>query len=263
MPGDPAARKSLVVAIDGPSGAGKSSVARGVAAALGLRYLDTGATYRALTWLVLATGTDPADTHALAAAAAALRAELELATDPGRAFVRVAGRDITAEIRGPDVTAQVSAVSAVPAVRDELVAYQRSVIGAGGIVVEGRDIGTVVAPRAAVKIYLTAAADERAVRRSRDNSAAHSDGSNRSVGSASAALHAGAAAADLAAVRADLERRDRLDSGRVSAPLARADDAVVLDSTDLPLADVIAAVLALVAERTGIRPPTLERGRQP
>lgn len=227
-------RDVLVVAVDGPSGSGKSTVARGVATALGLRYLDTGAVYRALTWLVLRNGLDLSDHEAIEAAAANLT--LEISTDPAHAEVGVDGVEVTSAIRGGDVTAAVSAVSAIPAVRTRLVGLQRHLIGAGGIVVEGRDIGTHVCPDAPVKIFLTAAADARARRRSLElaGAAVTSD--------------------DVALVRADLERRDRLDTNRQASPLAQAPDAVVLDSTALDARGVIAAVLNLVQERTGVVP---------
>ena len=155
---------TLVVAIDGPSGSGKSTVARGVARILGLRYLDTGAMYRALTWWVIEQGVDPADESSVLAAATTF--DLDMSTDPvAQQVVLVSGHDVTRAIRSAAVTQQVSAVSAVAEVRRQLVARQRVIIGAGGIVVEGRDIGTTVCPAAPVKIFLTAATEARAVRR--------------------------------------------------------------------------------------------------
>jgi cytidylate kinase len=220
----------VVVAVDGPSGSGKSSTSRGVAARLGLRYLDTGAMFRAMTWWMLRHDVAVDDADSVAAHADAPR--LESGTDPQQPTITVDGVDVAGPIRSPEVTAAVSAVSAVPAVRARLLAEQRSIIGDGGIVVEGRDIGTVVAPRAAVKVFLTAAADARAVRRT-------------------AELTAGT---DPAATERDLLRRDRLDSGRVHAPLAMAADAVRIDTTRHSLDEVIATVTALVEraqERTG------------
>lgn len=219
------------VALDGPSGSGKSTVARGVARALGWRYVDTGATYRAVTLAVLRAGADPADADAVRAVAA--RAAVELTTDPDRPVVLLDGADVTAEVRGPAVTAAVSAVSAVPEVRRRLVALQRALAGADGAVVEGRDIAAVVLPAAAVKVYLDASPVERARRRAADGDA-------------------GVPTADAStevlqqAVAADLERRDALDSGRTSSPLAVADDAVVLDSSGLSADAVVAQVLDLV-----------------
>jgi CMP/dCMP kinase len=225
---------TLVVAIDGPSGSGKSTVARGVARALGLRYLDTGATYRALTWAVLDRGVNPEDTDPVIALAATVK--IEVSTEPDDLSVEVDGRDVASAIRGSGVTHAVSAVSAIPQVRERLVALQRSVIGNGGIVVEGRDIGTVVCPEAPVKIFLTASSDARATRRWADP------------------VEAAAASRDVEAVRADLARRDQLDSTRITSPLTRATDAVSLDSTAMDADAVIAAILDIVAERTGMVP---------
>jgi CMP/dCMP kinase len=233
MPAPEVDLSTLVVAIDGPSGSGKSTLARGVGRELGLRYLDTGAMYRALTWWVLHTGTDPADEQRVLAAAATFR--LEISAEPDHQLVRVHGHDITTEIRSIEVTRAVSAVSAIPAVRRQLVSEQRAIVAAGGIVVEGRDIGTAVCPAAPVKIFLTAAADTRAARRAREVEAAGGS-SRRSVD----------------AVRADLDRRDHLDSHRVASPLNQAPDAVVLDTTNLDANQAIAVVLTLVHERTGL-----------
>lgn len=219
------------VALDGPSGSGKSTVARGVARALGWRYVDTGATYRAVTLAVLRAGANPADADAVRAVAA--RAAVDLTTDPDRPVVLLDGADVTAEVRGPAVTAAVSAVSAVPEVRRRLVALQRALAGADGAVVEGRDIAAVVLPAAAVKVYLDASPVERARRRAADGDA------GVPTADASAEVLQQAVAADLA-------RRDALDSGRTSSPLAVADDAVVLDSSGLSADAVVAQVLDLV-----------------
>ncbi|MER5643595.1 (d)CMP kinase [Streptosporangium sp. NPDC002524] len=214
----------LVVAMDGPSGSGKSSASRGVARALGLRYLDTGAMYRAITWWMLQKGVDLGDPEAIAARA--LDPVLTLGTDPDSAVVAVDGVDAVAPIRTSEVTAAVSAVSAVPEVRHRLVAEQREIIGSGGIVVEGRDIGTVVAPGAAVKIYLTASADARALRRTAELTGT-----------------------TVAAQRAAMARRDTLDSTRKADPLAKAADAVELDTTALNLEEVIAEILRVIKEK--------------
>jgi cytidylate kinase len=223
-------RRNLVVAIDGPSGAGKSTVARGVAEALGLRYLDTGAMYRAVTWLALNRGVDLSDAAALVELAE--QAGLELDTDPAAPTVRADGIDHTAAVRLPEVTAAVSTVSAVPGVRLSMVARQRAIIGEGGIVVEGRDIGSTVAPDAPVKVFLVAAAEERAERRARQDGAADSD--------------------TLSWTEADLARRDLADSSRAASPLAQAPDAVLVDSTGIGADDVIRRVLAL-AEAVSLR----------
>ncbi|MET8046805.1 MULTISPECIES: (d)CMP kinase [unclassified Streptosporangium] len=214
----------LVVAMDGPSGSGKSSASRGVARALGLRYLDTGAMYRAITWWMLQRGVDLADPGAIAAGA--IDPILTLGTDPDAPTVAVDGVDAAGPIRTAEVTAAVSAVSAVPEVRRRLVAEQREIIGSGGIVVEGRDIGTVVAPDAVVKIYLTASADARALRRTAELTGT-----------------------TVEAQRAAMARRDTLDSTRKADPLAKAADAVELDTTALNLEEVIAEILRVIKEK--------------
>ncbi|WP_406319775.1 (d)CMP kinase [Streptosporangium sp. NBC_01639] len=210
--------------MDGPSGSGKSSASRGVARALGLRYLDTGAMYRAVTWWMLEQGVDLADPAAIAARA--LVPVLSMGTDPDAPTVAVDGADAAVAIRSSEVTAAVSAISAVPEVRRRLVAEQREIIGAGGIVVEGRDIGTVVTPAAPVKIYLTASADARALRRTAELTGT-----------------------TVEAQRAAMARRDTLDSTRKTDPLAMAADAVELDTTALNLEEVIAEVLRVIKEK--------------
>ncbi|MFB9238691.1 (d)CMP kinase [Plantactinospora siamensis] len=212
----------LVVAVDGPSGSGKSTVSRRLAGGLDAKYLDTGAMYRAVTWAVLRSGVDPQDAEAVAKTAAAT--ELTIGVDPAAPQIAVDGVPVDREIRGPEVTAAVSAVSAVPEVRRLLVERQRELIlAAGRIVVEGRDIGAVVAPDADLKVYLTASADARAQRRSAES------------------------AADVAATAADLARRDRLDSTRKASPLQQAPDAVVLDTTELGIDEVVERLRELLA----------------
>jgi len=215
---------AIVVAVDGTSGSGKSSTCRGVADRLGLRYLDTGAMYRAVTWWMLRHDVDVHDADAVAAHAGA--PDLVSGTDPLAPTISVDGTDVSVEIRSDEVNAAVSPVSAVPAVRDRLVALQRAIIGEGGIVVEGRDIGSVVWPQAEVKVYLTADPAARAARRALENGGA-----------------------DVAATEASLLDRDRIDSGRAVAPLTMADGAVHVDSTDLTLDEVIDLVAGLVAEK--------------
>lgn len=219
-----------VVALDGPSGTGKSTVARALAVRLGLRYLDTGAMYRAVTLVVLRSRVDPADTPAVCAVAEAVT--VEVTTDPSRQHVAVDGESVDEQIRSAPVTAAVSAVSAVPEVRTKLVAIQRRLIGPGGIVVEGRDIGTVVAPDAPLKIFLTASADVRASRR---------------------AGQEGFATGDVRATEADLRRRDTYDSSRALSPLRAADDAVEVDTSQLSIGEVLDLLVDLAAERR-IRP---------
>jgi len=206
----------LVVAIDGPSGAGKSSASRAAAIALGLRYLDTGSMYRALTWWLLDQGVDVGD----AALVGQLAAEpvIEVGTDPHAPWTRVNGTDVSAAIRTREVTAAVSAVAAVPRVRAHLIAQQRDIIArADGIVAEGRDIGTVVAPDAPVKVFLTADQDARAGRRAAEV--------NWSA----------------TATRVEQDRRDRLDA----AQSGKAEDAVEIDSTRLELDQVVDIIVRL------------------
>lgn len=207
-----------VVAIDGPSGAGKSTVARGVADALGLAVLDTGAMYRAVTFAVLDAGVDLTDEDACTTVARSI----ELTVDDR---VRIGDRDVTTEIRGPEVTAAVSTVSAHAAVRQVLVERQRvwATVHGGGVV-EGRDIGTVVFPDAPIKVFLTASDDERARRRQRDEAGAARD-------------------VDLEHVRESLSVRDRLDSTRSTSPLAQAVDALVLDTTTMTADEAVATVV--------------------
>jgi CMP/dCMP kinase len=208
-----------VIAIDGPAGSGKSTVARAVAARLGLAYLDTGAMYRAVTFAAIRRGIDPSDTVPVGRLAAEI--DMEVADT-----VTVDGVDATIEIRSPEVTRAVSAVAANPAVRAELVGRQRRWADEhGGGVIEGRDIGTVVFPDAAVKVYLTADDSERATRRSKEMLDMHYD-----------------------QVAADIARRDHIDSTRAASPLAVADDAVHLDTTGRSIDQVVDAVLELASQ---------------
>lgn len=224
--------QGIVVAIDGPSGSGKSSTSRGVAAELGLRYLDTGAQYRALTWWMLEHGVDLDDPAAIAAAS--LFPRIESGTDPEAPAMTVDGRRVDREIRGPAVTAAVSRVAGVPTVRTRLIEAQREYIRAAvaagpGIVAEGRDIAEVVWPVAETKIYLTADQAVRAARRRAENGGE-----------------------DLARTQADLARRDAEDA-LTTRPLDAAPGAVVVDGTHLSLAEVIAKIVAIATA-------TAERG---
>jgi CMP/dCMP kinase len=219
------AAEGIVVAIDGTSGSGKSSTSRGVADRLGLRYLDTGAMYRAMTWWMLRHGVDVHDPEAVAARCA--EPELATGTDPLGPTIAVDGEDVASAIREPAVNAAVSPVSAVPQVRARLLAIQRAAIEAAlagpGIVVEGRDIGSVVWPDANVKLYLSADASARATRR-----AAEEGGS------------------DVIATKASLLARDQIDTGRTVSPLVMAPGAVHIDTTTYSLDEVIDQVVALV-----------------
>jgi cytidylate kinase len=222
---------SLVIAVDGPAGTGKSSVSRGLARALGARYLDTGAMYRIVTLAVLRAGVALEDTPGIEAAAADVPLSVGYDPDEDRAYLDA--EDVSGEIRGDAVTKAVSAVSAVPAVRARLVGLQRELAaGPGSVVVEGRDIGTVVLPGADVKIFLTASAEERARRRNDQN------------------VESGLPS-EYEAVLADVKRRDHLDSTRVVSPLRAADDAVVVDTSDMTEPEVVAHLLELVKQRAG------------
>jgi len=213
-----------VVAVDGPSGSGKSTVSRRLATALDGVYLDTGAMYRAVTWAVLQAGADLADAEAVTKVA--LETELSIGTDPVAPHFFANGTNVDAPIRGPEVTSSVSAVAAVPAVRKHLVGLQRAMIAdAPRIVVEGRDISSVVAPDADLKVYLTASAAARAARRSAED------------------------ATDIAATEADLARRDKFDSSRAADPLRRADDAIEVDTTGMGIDQVVVHLLDLLNSR--------------
>jgi cytidylate kinase len=222
----------MIIAIDGPAGSGKSTVARGVARRLGFTYLDSGALYRAVTLLALEREADLDDAATLSALASGASIELH---DRGEESVEVHvdGRDISHEIRTPRVTGASSTVAAHAEVRKVLLSKQRELIAAGNYVVEGRDIGTVVAPDAALKVFLTADPDERARRRT-------------------AELERRGEQTTAQDVKAAIEKRDRLDSTRSAAPLRAAEDAVNLDTTGLEANDVIERVLELVqGARTG------------
>ncbi|MFB7032178.1 MULTISPECIES: (d)CMP kinase [unclassified Streptomyces] len=218
--------ESVIVAIDGPSGTGKSSTSKAVAAKLGLSYLDTGAQYRAITWWMISNGVDVSDAGAVAAVAA--KPVIVSGTDPSRPTITVDGTDASGPIRTEEVTSKVSAVSAVPEVRALITELQRTIARGAeqGIVVEGRDIGTTVLPDADLKIFLTASPAARAARRSGELKGA-----------------------DVRATQEALVKRDAADSSRKTSPLAKADDAVEVDTTDLTLDQVIECVVTLVDEK--------------
>ena len=217
-----------MIAVDGPAGAGKSSAARGVATELGLRYLDTGAMYRALTWFLITQRLDVTDPAVVAANAR--RPVIEVGTDPGRPAIAVDGADVSGAIRSRAVSNAVSAVASVPEVRAHLIAQQRDILAracaAGqGIVAEGRDIGTVVAPQAVVKVFLTASEEARASRRSADLTA--DPGATPDV------------------TRDENKRRDRADAPQTMM----ANDAIEVDSTVLSLDEVISLIVRAAGER--------------
>ncbi|MFJ8822262.1 (d)CMP kinase [Streptomyces sp. NPDC102467] len=224
-----AAPAAVIVAIDGPSGTGKSSTSKAVAAQLGLSYLDTGAQYRAITWWMVNNGIDLTDPSAVAAVAG--KAEIISGTDPSAPTITVDGTDVAGPIRTSEVTSKVSAVSAVPEVRARITELQRSIAASAavdgvGIVVEGRDIGTTVLPDADLKVFLTASPEARAARRSGELKGA-----------------------DVKATQEALIKRDAADSSRKTSPLAKAGDAVEVDTTDLTLQQVIECVVTLVEEK--------------
>lgn len=220
----------MIIAIDGPAGAGKSTVARGVARRLGMAYLDTGAMYRALTWLAAERGVDPGDAGALEALARDEPIEVEPTDDGDR--VRIAGHDVTEAIRRPEVAARVSEVAAHHGVRERMVAAQRAVMSDGSWVCDGRDVGTVVCPSADLKVFLTAALEERARRR-------HADLAARGIDM------------DPEEVVEDVRRRDRFDTTREVSPLRVAADAVVVDSSELDADSVVSLIVQLAEDRRG------------
>ena len=217
-----------MVAIDGPAGAGKSTVARAVAERLGFAYLDTGAMYRALTWLALERGIDPTDGEALAALAR--HEEIELRPGAAGLEVSIAGHDVTSAIRAPAIGDHVSAVAVHAGVREAMVAAQRRITATGSWVVDGRDVGTTVRPDADLKIFLTADLEVRAGRR-------HAE------------LRDASDPRDLAEVRDDLARRDRWDRTRDESPLRPAEDAVVVDTSAMAVDEVVAEVTRRARER--------------
>ena len=217
----------LIIAIDGPSGSGKSSTSRGVARRLGLHYVDTGAMYRAMTWWMLEQGVDVDDPEAVAARCG--EPVIVLRDDPTDPGVSVDDQDVSADIRDAAVADAVSRVAAVPEVRERLVRSQRSMVDAAitagaGVVMEGRDIGTVVLPGADLKIYLTADVEARAARRALEEAERSGRGS-------------------VASAHANLESRDALDTTRTVSPLQQAADAIAIDGTHLSLDEVIDAVI--------------------
>lgn len=220
----------MIIAIDGPAGSGKSTVARAVARALGFRYLDTGAMYRAVAYRALALGLQLSDEPSIARITTEERITFDHdAASPGSPRVLIGGTDVTQEIRTPRVDDAVSPVSSLPSVRDAMVAQQRRIAEEADAVVEGRDIGTVVFPHAEVKVFLTAAPSVRASRRAAQNVA-------RGMENTAGVLEA-------------LIRRDEADSSRVHSPLACAPDAVEIDTTNLSLEEVVERVSALVEAR--------------
>jgi cytidylate kinase len=217
--------KRLIVAVDGPSGAGKGTVARATARALDYAHVDTGAMYRAVAWLAVRRD------GRIDAGGSAARIAREAAIDVTDGAVRIDGHDVTAAIRTPEIDMAAAAVARLGEVRAALVERQRALGRGGGVVMEGRDIGTVVFPGADVKVYLDASPEERARRRAADPA------------------HSGRGASDVAHVAEGMAARDRSDSTRSVAPLVKAADAVYIDTTGVPIEDVVARVLELVKQR--------------
>ncbi len=221
VPGD----QKLKIAIDGPAGAGKSTVARLVAERLGYLYIDSGAMYRAVTWRLLQIGAEVADPALVARLVGSMRVELQPGRQGRASRVLVDDVDVTDFIRSREVSSQVPIVAAQPAVRRHLLQEQRRLAAAGGVVMDGRDIGTVVMPDADLKIFLTASLLERARRRWAETAGAGS-------------------AADMEAAMQEIAARDEKDSRRATSPLRQAEGALLIDSTGLTIEEVVAAVLS-------------------
>lgn len=218
----------MIIALDGPSGAGKSTIAKMVAERLGFSCLDTGAMYRCIAWWALNHGIALDDSEKLGAVAA--NKQIEFTVEPGSIApkqVLIDGVDVTSAIRTGEIDRSVSAASSIPAVRTALVEQQRRIGNAGNYVVEGRDIGTTVFPNAEVKVFMTASAEERARRRVKQN------------------LERGIGDTDFESVLADINRRDELDSSRGTSPLRAADDAVMLDTSDMAIEEVVEFICEL------------------
>ena len=219
--------KKIVVAIDGPAGAGKSTIAKLVAEKLGYAYIDTGAMYRSVAWKFLQTGKD-FDEALLSDLAQTMMIEFKPEASVNRVFVD--GTEVTEAIRSAEVTANVSRVAAIGAVREAMVAQQRRMGESGGVLMDGRDIGTVVFPNAQLKIFLTASVEERAMRRYKE-------------------LVAKGQEVDLAQLKEDIAIRDKQDSERAISPMRQAEDALLLDTSDMNIEQVTAKILELVEEK--------------
>lgn len=218
------------IAIDGPAGAGKSTVARLTAKRLNFQYIDTGAMYRAVTWEVLRRQIPMDDEQRIAEIAAEMDFSLETTASGTKIYVN--GRDVTEEIRSEAVTSHVSAVAQLPSVRDVLVAKQQKMAAAGGVVMDGRDIGTKVLPEAEVKVLLTASIEERAKRRFHE-------------------MRAKGIQTDLERLKREIAARDKIDSERSVSPLRKAKDAVTVDTTGMTIEQVVENILDLSRTKVG------------
>lgn len=235
-------REGIIIAIDGPAGAGKSTLARALARRLGYLYINTGAMYRAVAWKAISTGIALDDAERLGEMAAAARVDLEGSVDDQRVIID--GRDVTSEVRTPEVSQAASRVSAVSGVRRAMVARQQEMGRAGGVVMEGRDIGTVVFPDAEVKIFLDASKQARSARRYNEDQKRDEKLS-------------------LEKTRAEIEERDRRDSTRLDSPLVKAEDAVYLDSSDLTIDDVVEQAMRIVERASSdLRSREKRQGRE-
>jgi cytidylate kinase len=220
--------RKLIVAIDGPAGAGKSTVAKRLAKELGYTYMDTGAMYRAFAWKVRQGGIDLEDETKLREALR--QTNIELSEREGNPKVLLDGRDVTAEIRTPELSQWASKISALGPVRERMVELQRAMGARGGVVAEGRDIGTVVFPRADVKVFLTAGPEERAKRRF-----AELQGQGKQV--------------SLDETLEEMVERDRRDQERALAPLRRAEDAMAIDSTACTVDQVMERIMQEIKKK--------------
>lgn len=218
----------MQIAIDGPASAGKSTIAKLVAAQLGYIYCDTGAMYRTVTLMALRSGVAPDDAKKVSALLPQLKLEFVPTADGQLVYMN--GEDVTLAIRQEDVTNNASAVAAIPAVRDDLTTRQRDIAAAGNIVMDGRDVGTTVLPNAELKVFMIASVEERARRRFLDN-----EGKGIHV--------------PVAILEEEIAARDHKDSTRKTSPLRQADDAVLIDTTQMTIAEVVAKIIALHAER--------------
>jgi len=223
--------KIISVAIDGPSGAGKSTIAKSAARRFGLTYVDTGAIYRTVGIAAYRAGISPVDVHGISGMLSKI--QIELRHDAGGQRMYLDGEDVTERLRDHEISRYASDVSAIPQVREFLLEMQRSLAREQSVIMDGRDIGTVVLPGATLKVFLTADMEERALRRHRELCAAGSDISYEQV-------------------LRDIESRDKNDSGRQAAPLKAAEDSVLVDTTDITLKESEELICALIAEKLGI-----------